>query len=143
MSAPPAGYTDPVESPAANREQLHECRQCCAFCDRVVHPWGCIEARCPYLYAFDDEETGRRFMGCLNKVFRSEIDVELFDDAQRTRQGFGGVKMTGAPLPQCQVSVERAYDGYGEPFDCINPAFFVPPLAGEEPSSEFDLRDSL
>ena len=41
-------------------------------------------------------------MGCMNKVFRAEIDVEAFEAAQRTRHGFGGVKMTGLPLPQCQ-----------------------------------------
>ena len=38
-------------------------------------------------------------MGCMNKVFRGEIDRELFDQAERTRHGFGGVKMTGMPLP--------------------------------------------
>ena len=51
-------------------------------------------------------------MGCMNKVFRGEIDVELFEQAERTRHGFGGVKMTGLPLPQCRATVERAYDGY-------------------------------
>jgi hypothetical protein len=38
--------------------------------------------------------------------------------------------MTGTPLPQCRVSVERAYDGHGQAFDCVNPSFF-------------DLRDGL
>ncbi len=42
-------------------------------------------------------------MGCMNKVFRGEIDVELFEQAERTRHGFGGVKMTGLPLPQCRA----------------------------------------
>ena len=107
----------------------------------MVHPSGC--AGCPYLYAYDDEVTGRRFMGCLNKVFKVEIDVGLFEDAERTRQGFGAVKLTGTPIPRCRVSVERAYDGYGEPFDCINPGFFEPPLARDSSAAEFDLRDSL
>ncbi len=83
--------------------ELHECRQCCAFCDRVVHPSGCIESGCKFLYLYDDEETGRRFMGCMNKVYRGEIDVEMFEQAERTRQGFGGVKMSGlaaAPVPR-------------------------------------------
>ena len=35
--------------------------------------------------------------------------------------------MTGLPLPQCRSSVERAYDGNGEPFDCVNPRFFEKP----------------
>jgi hypothetical protein len=119
--------------------ELHECRQCCAFCDRVVHPAGCIASGCKYLYLYDDEGSGRRFMGCMNKVFRGEIDVELFEQAERTRQGFGGVKMSGRPLPQCRQSVERAYDGYSEAFDCVNPGFFASPVLEEE----FDLRDGL
>src|ERR671914_1815820 len=101
------GYTDPVKS-AARPDTSNECRECCAFCDRVVHPAGCVAAECPYLYTYDDEHTGRRFMGCLNKVFKVEIDVELFRESERTRHGFGGVKMTGTPLPICRTSVERA-----------------------------------
>ena len=66
-------------------------------------------------------------MGCMHKVFRGEIDRELFEQAERSRQGFGGVKMTGMPLPQCRASVERAYDGYSEAFECVNPEFFNKP----------------
>ena len=29
----------------------------------------------PVLYLYDDEATGRRYMGCMNKVFRAEIDL--------------------------------------------------------------------
>jgi hypothetical protein len=108
----------------------NECRQCCSFCDRLVHPSGCIARNCPSLYVFDDEETGHRFMGCIHKVFRGEIDVAVFQEQERTRHGYGGVKLTGTPLPQCRVTVERAYDGTGQAFDCVNPEFF-------------DLRDGL
>ena len=124
--------------PQAETVAANECRQCCSFCDRLVHPAGCVAAGCKYLYAYDDEHSGRRYMGCINKVYKVEIDLELFEQAQRTRQGFGGVKMTGTPLPQCQASVERAYHGAGEPFDCVNPGFFEPPQA-----AAFDLRDGL
>ena len=124
--------------PARTAAELHECRQCCSFCDRVVHPSGCIASGCQYLYLYDDEESGRRFMGCMNKVFRGEIDQEMFEQAERTRQGFGGVKMTGLPLPQCRAAVERAYDGFSEAFDCVNPEFFETPVP-----DEFDLRDHL
>jgi hypothetical protein len=106
----------------------------------MVHPAGCIASGCPYLYLYDDEESGRRFMGCMNKVFRGEIDKELFEQAERTRHGFGGVKLSGVPLPQCRTSVERAYDGGGEPFDCVNPLFFEKPV---QPDPAFDLRDRL
>ena len=105
----------------------------------MVHPSGCIASGCKYLYLYDDEDTGQRFMGCMNKVFRGEIDVGVFEEAERTRHGYGGVKMTGQPLPQCRTTVERAYDGHGEPFDCVNPAFFAKP----EVEGAFDLRDNL
>ena len=78
-------------------------------------------------------------MGCMNKVFSGEIDVEMFEAAQRTRHGYGGVKMTGMPIATCRQSVERAYDGFGEPFDCVNRGFFEKPVAEEA----FDLRDRL
>ncbi len=120
----------------------NECRQCCSFCDRLVHPSGCLEAGCKYLYLYDDEVGGSRYMGCLQKVFGAEIDLELFERAERTRHGFGGVKMTGAPLPQCRVSVERAYHGDSPAFECVNPGFFAPPRR-EEAVGEFDLRNTL
>lgn len=125
---------------ASQSISTHECRQCCAFCDRLVHPAGCIESGCAYLYLYDDEKTGQRFMGCMNKVFRGEIDVALFEEAQRTRHGYGGVKMTGRPLPQCRYTVEKAYDGNGSAFECVNPEFFEAP---EEDPFSFDLRDVL
>jgi len=117
-----------------------ECRQCCSFCDRVVLPSGC--AGCPYLYAYDDEVTGRRYMGCLGKVFKVEIDVELFAQGERTRLGFGGVKMTGAPRPQCVIAVDRAYEGAGGPFECVNPSFFDHPEPDPDVAA-FDLRNRL
>jgi hypothetical protein len=120
---------------------VHECRQCCSFCDRLVHPAGCIESGCAYLYVYDDEQSGRRYMGCLNKVFRGEIDLELFREAERTRHGFGGVRMSGSPLPQCRSSVERAYDGTGGAFECVNPGFFGAPEP--TPDAAFDLRNRL
>ncbi|MDQ3933988.1 MAG: hypothetical protein M3340_05085 [Actinomycetota bacterium] len=126
---------------AAQDRQLSECRQCCSFCDRVLLPSGCLDSNCAYLYLYDDEATGRRFMGCLNKVFKVEIDVELFRESERTRHGFGGVKLTGSPIPQCRTAVERAYHGCGDAFDCVNPRFFedpAPPAA-----ADFDLRDAL
>ena len=124
---------------AANTIESSECRQCCAFCDRVVYPSGCIASGCPYLYLYDDEQSGRRFMGCLHKVFKGEIDRELFEQAERTRHGFGGVKATGVPREQCRTGIERAYDGSGEAFDCANPGFFRKPEAG----AALDTRDEL
>ena len=109
----------------------------------MVHPSGCVASGCQFLYLYDDEATGRRFMGCMNKVFRGEIDKELFEQAERTRHGFGGVKMSGLPLPQCRSSVERAYDGYTEAFECVNPGFFTKPVVDDVDSAAFDLRDEI
>jgi len=53
-------------------------------------------------------------MGCMNKVFRAEIEVDAFEGAQRTST-FRRGQMTGLPLPQCRTSVERAYDGQASP----------------------------
>ena len=140
--APAAGYTGGVAS-AAETAASSECRECCSFCDRLIHPSGCLEAGCRFVYVYDDERSGRRYMGCMNKVFKVEVDMKLLEDAERTRHGFGGVKMVGNPLPQCRTSVEKAYYGDGEAFDCVNPRFFDPPRAeaGVEPA--FDLRDRL
>ena len=80
-------------------------------------------------------------MGCMNKVFRGEIDVAVFQEAQRTRHGFGGVKMTGTPTPRCKFSVEKAYDGHGDAFECVNPGFFADP--DMDAFDAFDLRDRL
>lgn len=131
-----------MQTPAQTPVQT-ECRDCCSFCDRVVHPSGCLAAGCRYLYFYDEERSGRRYMGCMNKVFRVEIDVELFQEAQRTRQGYGGVKLSGTPLAVCEVAVERAYQGHGEAFECVNPGFFQVSDPGSDAYSPFDLRDRL
>ena len=101
-----------------------------------------MAAGCRYLYFYDDEKTGARYMGCLNKVFDVEIDVAVFGEAERTRHGFGGVKMTGKPISRCRTAVERAYHGGGDAFSCVNPRFFDEP-EDEAAAAEFDLRNGL
>jgi hypothetical protein len=128
---------------AAKTAETHECRQCCSFCDRVVHPSGCIASGCPFLYLYDDEETGTRYMGCMNKVFNAEIDFDMFLLAERTREGFGGIKMTGRPLPHCEFSVEKAYEGDGPAYECVNRRFFDAPDDHPESIRAFDLRNAL
>ena len=108
----------------------NECRRCSTFCDRVIAPAACVAQECQFLYSYDEPLSGRRFMGCMQQVFATEIDVELFREAERTRVGYGGVKLAGEPLPQCQVAVDRAYLGDGEAFDCVNPEFFESPVRG-------------
>ena len=99
---------------------------------------------CPSLYQYDDPLSGRRYMGCLHKVFGTEIDVELFHEAERTRGGFGTVKLTGDPLQRCDYSVEQAFDGAGAvAYRCVNRRFYDWPDAGPDALRAFDLRDRL
>jgi hypothetical protein len=124
------------------RTEVNECRQCSTFCDRVIAPATCVADRCPYLYAYDDPLSGRRFMGCIQRVFATEIDVELFREAERTRQGFGSVRLAAAPLERCRFTVEQAFDGRGlEAFRCVNKRFFDWPDGGRDAVRAFDLRD--
>lgn len=119
-----------------------ECRRCSAFCDKLVEPRGCLEQRCEYLYSYEDRFSGNRFMGCLRKVFRAEVDVELFELAE-SAGGYGGLRMTARPLSQCQFTVEPAYSGAGEGFSCVNRRFFDCSEEGPEGLRAFDLRDAL
>jgi hypothetical protein len=128
---------------AIRRTQVNECRRCSTFCDRVIHPSSCVAAGCPALYQYDDQLSGRRYMGCLYKVFATEIDVALFEQAERTRAGYGAVKLAGAPLRRCAFHVERAFD-WGELSDtCVNRRFFDWPDGGGDAIRAFDLRDRL
>jgi hypothetical protein len=122
--------------------RVGECRRCRTFCDKLIEPRGCIELGCRYLYSYHDPPSGARFMGCLRKVFRAEIDIDLFEDAERAG-GFGGIKMTGYPLPQCQFRVEPSYEGGGSAYSCVNPRFFDCTDSGPEGLRAFDLRDAL
>jgi hypothetical protein len=125
---------------AARRTQTNECRRCSTFCDRVIDPGTCVAAGCVLLYEFEDPLSGRRFMGCMQKVFASEIDVELFEAAQRTRAGYGTVKLSGEPLRRCAFQVEQAYRGAGSEAGCVNRRFFDAPDSGPDALRAFDLR---
>src|SRR5918911_5488223 len=99
------------------RAEAAECRQCSTYCDRVIAPATCVAAGCAFLYAYDEPLSGRRYMGCLQKVFATEIDVALFEEAERTRNGFGTVKLAREPLRRCAFEVERAFRRDAE---CVN-----------------------
>jgi hypothetical protein len=81
-------------------------------------------------------------MGCVKQVFQAEIDIEMFEDAERGA-GYGGIKMTGDPLPQCQFRVEPCYEGAGPDFACVNPRFFDCTDDGPEGLRAFDLRNAV
>ena len=119
-----------------------ECRECRSFCDKLVDPAGCIEMGCRYLYTYEDIVTGGRFIGCVNKVFSAEINLDLFLLADNGR-GWGGIKMTGEPLPHCQFTVERAYEGDGPAYECVNRKFFDCSDTSPEAIRAFDLRNAI
>ncbi len=124
------------------RTEANECRRCSTFCDRVIAPATCVADECPNLYAYDDPISGRRYMGCIQKVFATEIDVAMFREAERTRQGFGTVRLANAPLNRCHFTIEQAYDGDGlEAHRCVNKRFFDWPDEAPDALRAFDLRD--
>jgi hypothetical protein len=121
----------------ATRTKAGECRQCRSFCDKMVEPRGCVELGCRFLYSYVDRFSGEQFVGCMQEVFGAQIELTAVLEAG----GFGGVKMTGDPLPHCQFSVERAYEGQGESYGCVNHRFFDCTDEGAEGLRAFDLRD--
>lgn len=104
-----------------------ECRRCEVHCDKVVHPGACIERSCPFVYAY--EAFGHTYMGCLQKVFDVEIDLDLLRAAERRRDGFGAVKARRAALPMCRVEVSSTYEHRADELGCPNPEFFETPVA--------------
>jgi hypothetical protein len=116
-----------------------ECRRCDAFCDKLVEPRACIEMGCRYLYSYLDPADGTAYIGCMQKVFRSEVELM----AVLAPGGFGGIKVTGDPLPHCQFRVERSFEGSGPGYDCVNPRFFDCTDEGPEGLRAFDLRNAL
>jgi hypothetical protein len=132
----------PLKQRGERKETAGECRRCNTFCDKMIEPRGCLELRCRYLYSYADELSGRRFMGCMRKVFKGEIDIEAFEAAER-HGGYGGLKMTCDPLPQCEFRIEPAYEGEGPDFECVNPRFFDCTDAGPNGVRVFDLRDAI
>jgi hypothetical protein len=125
------------------RADAAECRQCLTYCDRVIAPATCIATRCPSLYTYDDPVSGNRYMGCAHGVFATEIDVALFEEAERGR-GFGSLKLAREPLARCAFSVEKAHErARGEEFHCINRRFADFPDTAPGAVRAFDLRHGL
>jgi hypothetical protein len=101
-----------------------ECRRCEVHCDKVVHPGACLERDCPFLYAF--EEVGHTYVGCMQKVFEVEIDLDLLLKAEASG-GFGAVRAARRPLPMCHAEVASCYDAKADELGCVNPEFYELP----------------
>ena len=115
-----------TELPLRPQDEL-ECRRCEVHCDKVVYPSACVDRACPFLYAF--EEFGHTYIGCMQKVYGVEIDLEMLREAERRREGFGGMRATRAPLPMCRVEVEECYgSARSGDLGCVNPEFHELPV---------------
>jgi hypothetical protein len=119
------------------RTQVGECRQCRSFCDKMVEPRGCVELGCRFLYSYVDRLDGEQYVGCMRGVFAAEVELS----AVLAPGGLGGLKMAAEPLPHCPFSIERAYEGTGESYGCVNRRFFDCTDGGAEGLRAFDLRD--
>ena len=72
-----------------------ECRRCEIHCDKVVYPGACLERACPFVYAY--EAWGHTYMGCMQKVYEVEIDLDLLRAAEaRQRRLRRGAAASGA-----------------------------------------------
>ena len=62
-------------------------------------------------------------MGCMQKIFWAEIDLEMLCAAEGRRDGFGAIKAIRRPLPMCKAEVEPCYESRSGDLGCINPEF--------------------
>jgi hypothetical protein len=115
-----------VQLPLRPQDEV-ECRRCEVHCEKVVYPSACLQRSCPFAYAY--EEHGHTFMGCMQKVFEAEIDVDMLRAAERKREGFGPVRATSRPLPRCHSEGDPCFTHRAGELGCVNPVFIELPAA--------------
>ena len=98
------------------------CRRCPVRCDKVVFPIGCIESACPRLYAY--EEGDRTFVGCMDRVFGVELDLDAFHRIEAATAGFGALRAAREPHTFCQTDVDPAFEHRAVGV-CVNPDFLL------------------
>src|ERR687897_3291328 len=74
--------TLPTELPLRPQDEV-ECRRCEVHCDKVVYPASCLSRSCPFVYAY--EAWGHTYVGCMQKIFEVELDLELLRAGERRR----------------------------------------------------------
>ena len=114
------------EQSAAPALPLHpqdemECRRCGVHCDKVVYPGACLARGCPFVYSY--EAWGHTYVGCMQKIYDVEIDLDMLRAAERRQAGFGAIRAVRQPLPMCKAEVESTYESRSERAPCINPEF--------------------
>src|SRR4029078_1557158 len=118
--------TETARIPLRPQDEV-ECRRCEVHCDRVVYPAACIARSCPFVYAY--EAWGHTYMGCVQKVFDVEIDLDMLKELETRPQGFGAVKAARAPLPICHSEISSCYEHRSDDLGCRNPEVNAVPLA--------------
>ena len=108
-----------------------ECRRCGVHCDKVVYPGACLSRACPFVYSY--EAWGHTYVGCMQKIFDVEIDLDMLRAAERRSPGFGAIRAVRQPLPMCRAEIEETYSSRGTD-GCVNPEF------GELPVGEPTFR---
>jgi len=114
-----------IELPLHPQDEV-ECRRCEVHCDKVVYPSACVDRACPFVYAYEDH--GHTYIGCMQKIFAVEIDVDLLRAAEARREGFGAIRANRKPLPMCRTEVEPCYTARVDELGCVNPEFSELPI---------------
>ena len=94
--------------------------------------WSDSPRGCPFVYSY--EAWGNTYVGCMQKVYDVEIDLDMLSAAERRRPGFGAIRAVRQPLPMCKAEVEQTYGSKSEQTCCVNPEF------GELPVGEPTFR---
>jgi hypothetical protein len=98
-----------------------ECRRCEVHCDKVVYPGACLARSCPFVYSY--EGFGHHYVGCMQKIYDVEIDLDMLRAAEQRKAGFGAIRAMRQPLPMCHAEVEQTYASRTETTGCVNPEF--------------------
>ena len=114
-----------VELPLRIQDEV-ACRHCDVHCEKVVYPGACLRMACPFVYAY--EAWGHTYVGCMQKVYEVEIDLEMLREAEARKPGFGAILARRRPLPMCKAEIESTYEGRSEDLGCPNPEFSELPV---------------
>jgi hypothetical protein len=135
----------PVQSLPLHPQEEMQCRRCEVHCDKVVYPGSCLGTGCPFVYSY--EAWGHTYVGCMQKIYEVEIDLDMLRAAEQRQAGFGAVRALRQPLPMCRAEVESTYHSRSADTGCVNPEFGELPVgeptfrvfaqirAGEAPTS--------
>ena len=80
-------------------------RECTATRSSIPAP--ASRASCPFVYSY--EGWGHTYVGCMQKIYDVEIDVDMLRAAERRQAGFGAIRAVRQPLPMCKAEVEQTY----------------------------------